>query len=138
MNDAAPLQEYMAAFHDEATIAHFKRTYLPRLGVPYETALPSVLAQPSLSESQEFSLFFANADGFGPWRLSISTRAGRDLRRARKEDAKRFNIIVKKMQQLSNGYFTSDNHKPLIGGEVDVPIYEAKMTRDSRLVVSGS
>lgn len=92
-------------------------------------------ASPLTSESQKFSVFFANAEGFGPWRLSISTRAGKDLRRACRKDKKYFAIILKKIKELSNGYFTPDNHKPLIGVEIGVPIYEAKMTGNSRLVV---
>lgn len=35
---------------------------------------------------------------------------------------------------LSNGHFSFDNQKPLTD-EAQVPIYEAKMTGDSRLVV---
>ncbi len=39
-------------------------------------------------------------------------------------------------RDLSDGYFTPDNYKMLSGGDIDIPIYEAKMTGDSRLVVS--
>lgn len=35
---------------------------------------------------------------------------------------------------LSSGHFSFDNQKPLTDG-AEVPIYEAKMTGDSRLVV---
>ena len=34
------------------------------------------------------------------------------------------------------GHFSDDNQKRLTGSKTDIPIYEAKMTRDSRLVVS--
>lgn len=34
------------------------------------------------------------------------------------------------------GYFSRDNYKILAGGDNDIPVYEAKMTRDSRLIVS--
>ena len=37
--------------------------------------------------------------------------------------------------ELSNGHFSDDNQKVLTGTETEIPIYEAKMTRDSRLVV---
>lgn len=40
------------------------------------------------------------------------------------------------VRQLSNGHFSDDNQKRLNGRNIDVPIYEAKMTRDLRLVVS--
>lgn len=39
-------------------------------------------------------------------------------------------------RELSNGHFSNDNQKRLNGHQTDIPIYEAKMTRDSRLVVS--
>ena len=38
-------------------------------------------------------------------------------------------------RELSNGHFSDDNHKRLTGASISVPLYEAKMTRDSRLVV---
>ena len=41
-------------------------------------------------------------------------------------------------RELSNGHFTDDNHKMLSGVGLDVPVYEAKMTRDTRLVVSAT
>ncbi|GBE78672.1 predicted protein [Sparassis crispa] len=80
------------------------------------------------------ALYFDSADGFGEWRILISTRADADLRQTRKRDTKLFGIIVKKIKELSNGHFSDDNQKRLTGTETDIPIYEAKMTRDSRLV----
>ena len=44
------------------------------------------------------ALYFDSADGFGEWRILISTRADRDLRQARKRDAKTFKIYVKKIK----------------------------------------
>jgi hypothetical protein len=38
-------------------------------------------------------------------------------------------------RELSKGHFSADNHKRLNGCSTDVPIFEAKMTRDLRLVV---
>lgn len=38
-------------------------------------------------------------------------------------------------RELSNGHFSDDNQKRLNGVCVGIPIYEAKMTRDKRLVV---
>ena len=38
-------------------------------------------------------------------------------------------------RELSSGHFSDDNQKRLTGKNNPVPIYEAKMTRDSRLVV---
>jgi hypothetical protein len=99
------------------------------------------------------ALYFESAEGFGEWRILISTRADRDLRDARRRDKKFFTIIVKKIKwvglhrqsrtflrysiirELSNGHFSDDNQKWLSGPQTEIPIYEAKMTGDSRLIV---
>lgn len=40
-------------------------------------------------------------------------------------------------RELSNGHFSADNQKRLNGpSSADVPVFEAKMSRDLRLVVS--
>lgn len=39
-------------------------------------------------------------------------------------------------RELSQGHFSDDNQKKLIGTETITPVYEAKMTGDTRLVVS--
>ncbi|KAG2070627.1 hypothetical protein BDR04DRAFT_1099616 [Suillus decipiens] len=80
------------------------------------------------------ALYFDNADGFGEWRILISTEAYKNLREFRRADEKIFKIIVKKIKQLSNGHFSDDNHKRLNGPDAGIPIHEAKMTRDLRLV----
>ncbi|KAG2091484.1 uncharacterized protein F5147DRAFT_822994 [Suillus discolor] len=80
------------------------------------------------------ALYFDNADGFGEWRILISTEASKNLREFRRADEKIFRIIVKKIKQLSNGHFSEDNHKRLNGPDTGIPIHEAKMTRDLRLV----
>ncbi|KAI0079047.1 hypothetical protein K474DRAFT_723989 [Panus rudis PR-1116 ss-1] len=80
------------------------------------------------------ALYFDSADGFGEWRILISTRADRNLREAKRKDPNLFRIIVKKIKELSNGHFSDDNQKRLTGSDNDIPIYEAKMTRDTRLV----
>lgn len=38
-------------------------------------------------------------------------------------------------RELSKGHFSDDNQKRLNGPDIDIPVFEAKMTRDSRLVV---
>ncbi|EEB94933.1 hypothetical protein MPER_06178, partial [Moniliophthora perniciosa FA553] len=43
-------------------------------------------------------------------------------------------VIVKKIKELSNGHFSYDNQKRLNHSNMEIPIFEAKMTRDSRLV----
>jgi len=44
------------------------------------------------------SLYFDSAEGFGEWRILISTRATRDLRDARGADARKFKTIIKKIK----------------------------------------
>jgi len=44
------------------------------------------------------ALYFDSAEGFGEWRILISTRADRDLREARRKEPKHFKIIVKKIK----------------------------------------
>ena len=43
------------------------------------------------------ALYFDSAEGFGDWRILISTRADRDLRHAQREGAN-FDIFVKKIK----------------------------------------
>ncbi|KAF7367508.1 UvrD-like helicase ATP-binding domain-containing protein [Mycena sanguinolenta] len=80
------------------------------------------------------TLYCDSATGFGDWTINISPRAERDLRDHSRRDRKIFRIILKKIKELSNGHFSPDNQKRLNGHHVDVPIYEAKMTGDLRLV----
>jgi hypothetical protein len=81
------------------------------------------------------SLYFDTAEGFGQWRILMSGRVVRDLQVACKRQPKRFAIYMKKIKELSNGMFSPDNQKRLTGPGTEVPVFEAKMTADSRLVV---
>ncbi|KAL4242837.1 hypothetical protein ABKN59_011431 [Abortiporus biennis] len=86
-------------------------------------------------QPKKAALYFETAEGFGDWRILISTRAYRALRETRKKDPNLFKIIVKKIKELSNGHFSDDNQKRLTGSSGNnIPIYEAKMTSDTRLV----
>ncbi|KNZ80017.1 TPR and ankyrin repeat-containing protein 1 [Termitomyces sp. J132] len=87
-----------------------------------------------LVQPMKSALHFNSVVGFGEWRILISTRADRDLREGRRRDPKTFKITVKKIRELSNGHFSDNNQKRLNGPKTDVPIFEAKMTRDTRLV----
>ncbi|KAI0935696.1 hypothetical protein AcV5_004043 [Taiwanofungus camphoratus] len=128
-----------------------KRAYIPE-EAPRSQSVPShktIGLEPSLTQETESvripvaypmvqpmkaALYFDSADGFGDWRILISRRADSDLRQARKKSVALFGIVIKKIKELSNGHFSDDNQKQLTGTEIDVPIFEAKMTRDSRLV----
>ncbi|KAG2023736.1 hypothetical protein CC2G_001355 [Coprinopsis cinerea AmutBmut pab1-1] len=87
-----------------------------------------------LVQPMKAALYFDSADGLGEWRILISTRADRDLRDWRRRDSEFFRIIIKKIKELSCGHFSADNQKRLNGANADFAIFEAKMTRDTRLV----
>ncbi|KAH7101437.1 P-loop containing nucleoside triphosphate hydrolase protein [Auriculariales sp. MPI-PUGE-AT-0066] len=80
------------------------------------------------------ALYLENIKELGPWRILISSRADRDLRQARNRDRKMFQTYLKKIKELSHGHFSADNQKRLTGSNIAIPIYEAKMTADTRLV----
>jgi hypothetical protein len=80
-------------------------------------------------------LYFRTPDGFGEWRILMGGRIQRDLGEACERQPKRFAIYMKKIRELSNGMFSPDNQKRLTGPGTEVPVFEAKMTADSRLVV---
>ena len=44
------------------------------------------------------ALYFDNAEGFGQWRILISERANRDLRKTMKKDTNLFRITLKKIK----------------------------------------
>ncbi|KAH6917673.1 hypothetical protein BKA70DRAFT_1178689 [Coprinopsis sp. MPI-PUGE-AT-0042] len=97
------------------------------------TDAPAPAAFPMV-QPMRAALYFDSAEGLGEWRILISTRADRDLRDWRRRDAEFFKIIIKKIKELSCGHFSADNQKRLNKPDVDFPIFEAKMTRDTRLV----
>ncbi|KAI0770957.1 hypothetical protein BD413DRAFT_613484 [Trametes elegans] len=105
----------------------------PDVTIAAETEVGAPAAYP-LVQPMKAALYFDSADGFGEWRILISTRADRDLRQARNKSPKTFKIIIKKIKELSRGHFSDDNQKRLTGLNVEIPIYEAKMTGDTRLV----
>lgn len=47
------------------------------------------------------ALYFDSADGFGEWRVMVSTRATQNIREARRTNASTFKIIVKKIKSGS-------------------------------------
>lgn len=51
-----------------------------------------------LVQPMKAALYFDSADGFGEWRVLISTRGDRDLRQARNKSPQMFKIIVKKIK----------------------------------------
>ncbi|KAJ6544312.1 hypothetical protein B0H19DRAFT_1076434 [Mycena capillaripes] len=139
--------------------AHFMpQAYLDSLRLPSVAASVRAALLPagtdSVPESQETSststeaeeaatyqpdidfstLYRRRATGFGEWEINITQSAERDLREYNQRDHKTFLVIIKKMRDLSNGNFSPDNYKQINGGNVEVPIYEAKVNEELRLV----
>ncbi|KIK96874.1 hypothetical protein PAXRUDRAFT_273934 [Paxillus rubicundulus Ve08.2h10] len=101
-----------------------------------KVATEAIETKPSaypIVQPMKAALYFENADGFGDWRILVSTDATKKLRELTKSDQKKCAIVLKKIKQLSNGHFSEDNQKRL-NEPSGVPIFEAKMQRDLRLV----
>ena len=98
------------------------------------------------------ALHFDSPEGFGEWKVMFPSSAHRDLRDAHRRNPKLFDIVVKKVKcvhipvnfntrllthsrELSKGHFSDDNQKKLNKAPSGIPIFEAKMTSDTRLVV---
>ncbi|KAF5345183.1 hypothetical protein D9758_009704 [Tetrapyrgos nigripes] len=80
------------------------------------------------------ALYFDSVDGFGDWIIFVNQNAHNELRIKHKKDKDTFDIVVKKIRELSQGHFSPDNQKRLKGVGTEVPIFEAKMTSDLRLI----
>ncbi|KAJ7237474.1 hypothetical protein B0H12DRAFT_1238216 [Mycena haematopus] len=80
------------------------------------------------------TLYRRRAIGFGEWEVNMAPRALRDLHEYNRRDRKTFSDIVRKMRDLSNGDFSPDSYQQINGGNVEVPIYRAKITEELRLV----
>ncbi|KAF8151989.1 hypothetical protein K438DRAFT_1988110 [Mycena galopus ATCC 62051] len=151
----AILKEYLEALQSPELEASIRAACIPVQGVlPPEPKVEVAQTELVTTESQNAAttdsealypagqlmklfvttLYCDSATGFGEWALNISPRAERDLRDHNRRDRKIFKIILKKIKELSNGHFSPDNQKRLNGNPGDVPIYEAKMTGDLRLV----
>ncbi|KAJ7171710.1 hypothetical protein C8R43DRAFT_22864 [Mycena crocata] len=153
VNQEAILQAYLEALHSPELETSVRHACLPGEGIlPPKTQSQVIEMEASPTASQNAtatdsdalypagqlmkftSLYCNSAKGFGEWTINISPRGERDLRDHSRRDRKIFGIILKKIKELSNGHFSPDNQKRLNGAHVDIPIYEAKMTGDLRLV----
>ncbi|KAL5535095.1 hypothetical protein ACEPAF_3188 [Sanghuangporus sanghuang] len=96
-------------------------------------SVPSMSSAYPRVQPVKASLFFESAEGLGEWRIFMSTTAIKDMRNLRR-DKKVFKVILKKIKELSTGFFSDDNQKRLKGHDKGVPIFEAKLTGDLRLL----
>ncbi|KAJ7222531.1 hypothetical protein GGX14DRAFT_429000 [Mycena pura] len=94
----------------------------------------SAASYPAVQPIKFSTLYRRRATGFGDWDINIAPRAERNLREYSWRDRRTFILIVKKMRELSNGDFSPENYIQLNGSNVEIPIYEAKVSEDLRLV----
>ncbi|KAJ6498114.1 hypothetical protein C8R47DRAFT_1212438 [Mycena vitilis] len=104
------------------------------LAVGIDASDPSDVSYVPMQPVKFSTLYRRRANGFGEWEINIAPRAERDLREYNRRDRKMFLIIVHKMRELSNGYFSHHNYKQIDGDNVEFPIYEAWVTEELRLV----
>ena len=122
---------------------------------PSHTAMlqsPPLIGHIPSNHVQLIQLLGEDVKDFGAWKILLSGESMRNLRQIKRSDGHMFEIVKKKLKcatvsayitgalspvssrELSEGFFSKDNQKRLIGKDTEVPIYEAKMTRDTRLV----
>ncbi|KIN94542.1 hypothetical protein M404DRAFT_380086 [Pisolithus tinctorius Marx 270] len=128
---AMPLKNaYVQHLSDHSTSERLRTVVEPSTSVAVETQ-PS--AYPTV-QPMKAALYFDNADGFGEWRVLIGTDVTKKLTEFRENDRQKFKIVVKKIKELSHGRFSDGNQKRLDGARSGVPIFEAKMQQDLKLV----
>ncbi|KAH6917678.1 hypothetical protein BKA70DRAFT_1556138 [Coprinopsis sp. MPI-PUGE-AT-0042] len=94
----------------------------------------SPIALSAFEKPLKAALYFDSADDLGDWEVFLSNKAIRDIRSAQRRDQSLYEIIMKKIKELSHSQFAGDNQKVLVGGDNAIPVFEAKMTGDCRLV----
>ncbi|KAI6141022.1 hypothetical protein BKA82DRAFT_2657321 [Pisolithus tinctorius] len=82
----------------------------------------------------EATLAVADIDQFGEWAILMASSATRDLFQLRRRDAKMAECVLKKIRQLSRGQFSGNNHKAFHGPSHGIPIYQAEVLSNLRLV----
>lgn len=104
-------QSFITVFRHPSLRELFKRAYIPaevtQLAEP-ELSRPEVVPEETNSEEvpvaypmvqpMKAALYFDNADGFGEWRILISTHADSDLRYMRKKNPALFDITLNKIK----------------------------------------
>lgn len=91
-----------------------------RTVVVHTTAVPesAAVAAPLSPQQEEVThgipmkaaLYLDGVDGFGEWRVQISSKAEKHLRSAKRADSKLFNIIMKKIKYATSLAFCSNSY----------------------------
>ncbi|KAG2034062.1 hypothetical protein BDR03DRAFT_993883 [Suillus americanus] len=116
-------------------VEEFAKDVAPEVSFPEDTESPTEQSAYPTVQPMKATLYFDNANGFGEWRILISTEAQKHLRDHRRADKKIFKIIYKTLKHLSHGQFSTDNHMRLNGPDAGIPVFEAKISKVLRLVV---
>ncbi|KAF8594569.1 hypothetical protein BDV93DRAFT_549191 [Ceratobasidium sp. AG-I] len=144
------LKELLQFFTDPKIADHAKQLYFkqPLQYIPVKPVLPAEVGpisdttNASAPEPGAFphirplgaAKYFDDGVGLGSWPVIVSGRAVAHLRQMQKGDSHVFAMVRKKITELSQGFFSDSNQKRLLGLETEVPIYEAKVSRDLRIV----
>ncbi|KAG6331849.1 hypothetical protein ID866_7241 [Astraeus odoratus] len=75
-----------------------------------------------------------NVEGFGQWDVIISSGATKDLKEIKRSDKERAEFVVNKIFQLSKGRFSGNNQRRLNGPSHGIPIYQAEVLSNLRIV----
>ncbi|KAG1738617.1 uncharacterized protein EDB91DRAFT_1249139 [Suillus paluster] len=97
------------------------RDVAPKLSSPEDVESSTESSVYPMVQPMKAALYFDNADGFGEWRILVSTEAYNNLREYRRADREIFKIIFKTIRHLSRGHFSSDNQKRLDRTDAGIP-----------------
>ncbi|KAG8714989.1 hypothetical protein FRC09_017052, partial [Ceratobasidium sp. 395] len=67
------------------------------------------------------------------WAVGLAPRAFKELEKF-KRDKNSFDIVWKKLKELSAGQFTLDNHTAIFDTMPNIPIYKARVSNDLRII----
>ncbi|KAI5997138.1 hypothetical protein EDD15DRAFT_2162997 [Pisolithus albus] len=82
----------------------------------------------------EATLAASDIDRFGEWTILMASNATKDLLQLRRRDAKMAECVLKRIGQLSRGNFSGNNSRALHGPSHGIPIYQAEVLSNLRLV----
>lgn len=83
----------------------------------------------------EATLAASDIDRFGEWTILMASSATKDLLQLRRRDAKMTECVLKRIRQLSRGNFSGNNLRALHRPSHGIPIYQAEVLSNLRLVV---
>lgn len=132
------LKFYLGLLSDPRFVGHCEEVYFDRSGEQDDESEADTADVLPLAYTQvrhlEATLAASDINRFGEWPILMSTSATKDLFDWRRDDAKIAECILKKIRQLSRGQFSGNNYKMLHGPSHGIPIYQAEVLSNLRLV----